>query len=96
MAKTKFYTQNTIKGIDHKTEFEAEEVCVEFGGVFLYVGTTDEGILLRWGNDRKITERVPIQPVSHNSLVIPKLRAEAKAPTVKTQPTPARVRRARR
>jgi hypothetical protein len=88
------------KFVDHKVEIPGGQVCVEHGGIILAISIKDDGIELRWGDDRSLTPRVAMVPTSHNTLLLPKLRNDAKIKTVppreETQPAPAgRVRRTR-
>jgi hypothetical protein len=86
--------------VEVKVGIPGEQVCVEHGGILLTLNIMDEGIEIRWADDRSLASRVAMVPTSHNTLLFPKLRNVTKVKTVvpkeEAQPAPAgRIRRTR-
>lgn len=76
---------------------QSDSVCVGVGGVIACMRATDEGVEVRWGDDRHLSRFVPVRHMSFQTIMIPRLRDEATAAKKesKEEKTSARVRRVR-
>lgn len=81
-----------------RIDIPGDQVCIEHQGVVLTLNVKDEGIEIRWGDDRDHKQMIPFIPTSYQTVLIAKQAPAvlSKAPKKEENtPTPSRIRRVR-
>jgi len=96
---SKFYRLVVTGGVHKREAIPGDQVCVDHAGVVLTVNLKNEGIEIRWGDERDHRTLVPFVPTSYQTVLVTKaVEVHPPEPSERTE-TPAassaRIRRRR-